>query len=34
MVMGMFLLGLLITVGAVVVILLVGRRADGESTTG
>jgi hypothetical protein len=32
--LGMFVVGLLMTVGAVIVILLIGRRASGESTTG
>ena len=32
--LGMFVIGLLLTVGAVIVILLIGRRADRESTTG
>ena len=32
--LGMFVVGLLMSVGAVVVILLIGRRASRDSTTG
>ena len=32
--LGMFVVGLLMSVGAVVVILLIGRRAGRDSTTG
>jgi CHASE1-domain containing sensor protein len=32
--LGLFLVGLLMSVGAVIVILLIGRRASRDSTTG